>query len=581
MAAAALMKRLTGEPVSKVEIHISCDKLLNKDVTSKSDPCCLLYMMNNSQWYEVGRTETIKNCLNPQFSKAFEVDYYFEEVQRLRFAIYDIDNTTPQVSDDDFLGQIECTLGEIVSGSPFTRQLMLRGNTRAGNGTITLHALETGHFNEILQLSFRAQGLDNKDFMGKSDPYLEFSRRMPDGAYQVIHRTEVVKNDLNPRWRTFDIKASRLSGSDLSSPIKVECYDYDSDGTHDLIGSFATSVTELMQGTSKKLQWPCINPKKAAKKKNYQNSGIVHLESCRVTKAFSFLDYIFGGLQINFTVGIDFTASNGNPMQRSSLHFMDPYQPNAYMKAIQAVGVVIQDYDSDQMYPVLGYGAKIPPQMEVSHCFALNFNAANPFCTGIQGILDAYRMCISHIVLHGPTNFSPIILHAAQFAAVAKQESSAKNYFVLLIITDGVISDMTDTIRAIVYASTLPFSIIIVGVGSADFSAMDALDCDTGMLRDNQGHVAQRDIVQFVPFRNFENGPPAALAKQVLAEVPDQVCRYYQMNNIAPGVRPPAAVAPQQQQPLPSNPAGSYPQQHPVPAPRGQNVYPSAGQVHN
>jgi hypothetical protein len=84
-----------------------------------------------------------------------------------------------------------------------------------------------------------------------------------------------------------------------------------------------------------------------------------------------------------------------------------------------------------------------------------------------------------------------------------------------------------------------------------------------------------------VPFRNFENGPPAALAKQVLAEVPDQVCRYYQMNNIAPGVRPPAAVAPQQQQPLPSNPAGSYPQQHPVPAPRGQNVYPSAGQVHN
>jgi len=75
---------------------------------------------------------------------------------------------------------------------------------------------------------------------------------------------------------------------------------------------------------------------------------------------------------------------------------------------------------------------------------------------------------------------------------------------VLLIITDGAISDMADTKRAIVYASTLPYSIIIVGVGSADFSAMDALDCDTGLLRDQDGHVAQRDIVQFVPFRNFE-----------------------------------------------------------------------------
>ena len=80
----------------------------------------------------------------------------------------------------------------------------------------------------------------------------------------------------------------------------------------------------------------------------------------------------------------------------------------------------------------------------------------------------------------------------------------AQNYFVVLIITDGVISDMPETIRAIVYASTLPCSIIIVGVGNADFSAMDALDCDNGMLRDNQGHVAVRDIVQFVPFTKFE-----------------------------------------------------------------------------
>ena len=74
----------------------------------------------------------------------------------------------------------------------------------------------------------------------------------------------------------------------------------------------------------------------------------------------------------------------------------------------------------------------------------------------------------------------------------------------LLIITDGAISDMMDTKRAIVYASTLPYSIIIVGVGSADFSAMDALDCDSGLLRDQDGHVAQRDIVQFVPFCNIE-----------------------------------------------------------------------------
>ena len=41
------------------------------------------------------------------------MDYRFEEVQPLRFAIYDIDNATSSLDDDDFLGAMECTLGEV------------------------------------------------------------------------------------------------------------------------------------------------------------------------------------------------------------------------------------------------------------------------------------------------------------------------------------------------------------------------------------------------------------------------------------------------------------------------------------
>ena len=74
----------------------------------------------------------------------------------------------------------------------------------------------------------------------------------------------------------------------------------------------------------------------------------------------------------------------------------------------------------------------------------------------------------------------------------------------LLIITDGVITDMERTLAAIVYASNLPMSIIIVGVGAADFTAMDILDGDEGVLKAPNGERARRDIVQFVPFRKFE-----------------------------------------------------------------------------
>ena len=115
-------------------------------------------------------------------------------------------------------------------------------------------------------------------------------------------------------------------------------------------------------------------------------------------------------------------------------------------------------------------------------------------------------------------------------------------FFVLLIITDGVITDMDATKRTIVENSNLPFSIIIVGVGGADFDAMDELDSDDALLEWN-GKKATQDIVQFVPFRNFLSTDllqmKADLAREVLAEVPEQVTSYMFANRIKPGEAPP------------------------------------------
>lgn len=44
-------------------------------------------------------------------------------------------------------------------------------------------------------------------------------------------------------------------------------------------------------------------------------------------------------------VAIDFTASNGDPRNSCSLHYINPYQPNEYLKALVAVGEICQDYD--------------------------------------------------------------------------------------------------------------------------------------------------------------------------------------------------------------------------------------------
>ena len=50
----------------------------------------------------------------------------------------------------------------------------------------------------------------------------------------------------------------------------------------------------------------------------------------------------------------------------------------------------------------------------------------------------------------------------------------------------------------------MPCSVIIVGVGEADFGAMEELDGDDGLLRDLRGRVVARDLVQFVTYKEAQ-----------------------------------------------------------------------------
>jgi hypothetical protein len=92
---------------------------------------------------------------------------------------------------------------------------------------------------------------------------------------------------------------------------------------------------------------------------------------------------------------------------------------------------------------------------------------------------------------------------------------------------------MQDTTDAIVAACDAPLSILIVGVGTADFRAMNVLDADEEPLTSSQGVKAQRDIVQFVPFSKFA-AVQFSLAQEVLAEIPKQVDAFCSTHGFVP-----------------------------------------------
>ena len=78
---------------------------------------------------------------------------------------------------------------------------------------------------------------------------------------------------------------------------------------------------------------------------------------------------------------------------------------------------------------------------------------------------------------------------------------------------------MSATKHLMVELSKLPCSVVIIGIGSADFEDMYELDGDKSKLVDDDGNQCPRDIVQFVEFK--QAAMKGDLAEQVLKEVPN------------------------------------------------------------
>ena len=193
-------------------------------------------------------------------------------------------------------------------------------------------------------------------------------------------------------------------------------------------------------------------------------------------------------------------------------------QKNDYEKAISSIVGILSKYDSDQQFPVYGFGAKF--NGVVNHCFQCGEKEE---AHGVDGILEAYHHTFrTGLVMSSPTTFDDVIRMAAKKATAWAQ--SKQSYTILLIVSDGAVSDPHATAAVLKEVGDTPLSVVIVGVGNADFSSMEFLD-------DLQG--VKRDICQFVQF-NKHSSSSSDLSSVTLREIPDQLVGYYTSHGIAP-----------------------------------------------
>ena len=233
----------------------------------------------------------------------------------------------------------------------------------------------------------------------------------------------------------------------------------------------------------------------------------------------AFSDYVRAGLDIDLYVAIDFTSSNGDPRVPGTLHYREEDGLNDYEETIVSVGKAIARYSARQEFPVWGFGAKYSGI--VRHIFQLGPDAA---AKGIDGVLDAYKsVFLTDLTMSGPTDITSVVKAAASRAK--KFEYGSLRYGVLLVLTDGIVSD-SDATKALLHAiSDLPLTVLIVGLGAADFSRMQEIT--------EYSNSTSRHNVSFVSYREHQDDP-RALSTAALRDIPSHIVDYFAGKGILP-----------------------------------------------
>jgi hypothetical protein len=408
-------------------------------------------------------TDRVFKNLNPSWSRTIFLEGYkfgvnfFIEVGVFDFHIASTGKSPQELSRMDLHSQAIITKNagtrELMRNGTFPHKVMGTalfevGQILGSRGNVASKSLQTGgniiaHIERCDgissgQINFQLQGFRLHNVMGlgrTSSPYYELYRKVerPTGATWIsVYRSNVVRRDLNPLWTEVTLDIQATCNGDIDRAMKVIVWDHRQSGKHKPMGEFETTMRGFMAvkgeddgftlkkleddvGTIQVIDATLVGVPLDQQEAASPSAPAEGARQKQRQKRPEFVDYLSGGCQISLAVAIDFTASNGDPREPDTPHYFHPpasKEWNDYEKAIFAVGSILAKYDSDQKFPVWGFGAKY--NGVVRHCFQCGTEVE---VEGVQGIMDAYRGVFrTPLTMSYPTKFTEVIQTAAAYA---------------------------------------------------------------------------------------------------------------------------------------------------------------------
>ena len=489
---------------------------LNFDlINGKENYFYSLHLKNFETPTNIIQSESIKITNKDQANTLLKYNYYysFQKYQKLNIIVIINDlNESKQYP-------INITIGEIIGSEKSSKLFYIKGDNNQEEEILEIRAEKmkknilylTIHFN--LKIVSNQEGVEITD--EEKEKYLISEKNK---LYFVVEQENKMLYESESFTDDGKFNMVQIPLNLINQKFSISFFDW----KNQKLSTINTSIKEL---TDKTKEGEIYFSKQLS-----LNDKLNIYNYSSIKEEITFLDYIYKGMKLGLDIGIDFTGSNYAPDEPRSLHYCGNMEKrNPYERAILSCATIMANYDYDKLFPVYGFGAIIKGQKSASMCFNINFKN-DPNIKYVENILKEYHNCMDKIYFSGPTYFAPIINKVVE---EIKKQNDIFEYHVLMILTDGIIEDMEETIEALVEGSFYPLSVIIIGIGEYDFKKMEQLDGDEIPLISKKGVKRQRDLVQFVPFNKFE-GNENKLSQEVLDEIPRQVIEFYTLNFIYP-----------------------------------------------
>eukprot|EP00357_Protocruzia_adherens_P033388 CAMPEP_0115040088 /NCGR_PEP_ID=MMETSP0216-20121206/44573_1 /TAXON_ID=223996 /ORGANISM="Protocruzia adherens, Strain Boccale" /LENGTH=337 /DNA_ID=CAMNT_0002421167 /DNA_START=935 /DNA_END=1949 /DNA_ORIENTATION=+ len=256
----------------------------------------------------------------------------------------------------------------------------------------------------------------------------------------------------------------------------------------------------------------------------------------------TFMDYLFNDFQLTLSCGVDFTISNSiAPHGHHS-------QSNGYRRCLMAVSEVVTWYNSEQMADLYGFSGCVDGKR--SHCFGLG-GGGDGRVRGVEGVLEAYDKAVNSVDLSAPTIYGEVLRRAiwecrvmngigSRAAGLGEDgdldvlgEVEWKKFMVKVLLVDGTMSDLVETCDAIVEASFLPMSIVIVGIDIPKDEEREIQALMEPLTHSRKEISLNRPTVQYISYEECE-GRMDKLREKIFQFVPQQMTTYYRKARILP-----------------------------------------------